>query len=280
MPSLPVELLLLVPAFALHGAPAAGAELREEPREAFVRLHAAGDRAGVLELWRAHPAAILTSIDEDLEGSLALHERAPDAPDAAAIAALHARALWGADAASEATGNPIFADYAGAFVGWDAAQKRDFRAGQAAYGRARKALKEGDHAAAARAGRECAELALPLGDWWGFAMGLAAAGDALALQGKHAEAVGPLAQARQVYRALRLEPAEYGAARSLARSLAELQRTPRALACARAAAAQAERLGDPQGLAELLALQARLERAAGDEAAAAATEAELERTRR
>jgi tetratricopeptide (TPR) repeat protein len=216
----------------------------------------------------------LGSIDEDLEGSLALWEKAPDAPDAAAIAALHARALWGAARASEALGTPLFADYASAFVGWGAEEKRSFRAGQQAHGRARKALRGGDFQAAAEQARSCAELALPLGDWWGFAMGKAAEGLALAGAGRDIPAAAALSQARSVYAALRLAGAERECVAALVSVLERTKQPERARNAARDALSLTRALGDSKGLAQALEALARCEEACGDADAAARLRAE------
>ena len=65
-------------------------------------------------------------------------------------------------------------------------------------GRAGKALKEGKGEDALRAARECTARALPLGDWWGTAMGLSAEGRALAMLGKHEESLAQASQARLI----------------------------------------------------------------------------------
>lgn len=228
----------------------------EELTKAYHELFDARDRAGMLALWSEHRGAILVTIDADLEGSLALWERDPTKPDRSAIAALHERALWGAELASEATGNPIFDDYASAFVGWGPDEKRAFRAGQKAHGEARGALKSGELEQAAEKGRACRELAEPLGDWWGLAMGLAAEGEALFAMGEHADAADALARARQVYHDLGLTGSEYRAVATLSRALAEDGPPARARAATRHALRLARELGDEQGVEEL---QARME---------------------
>src|SRR6185436_19681165 len=73
-------------------------------RKSFVALYEKKDEAGLAKLWKDNPYEILTSIDEDLEGALAVWEKSPDKPDEKAIGEKHARALWGARIASEATG--------------------------------------------------------------------------------------------------------------------------------------------------------------------------------
>src|SRR5688572_25715464 len=87
---------------------------QHDVRQEFERLDESGDTAGMIDLWRDNPRAALQVIDSYLEGSLREVEQKGDA---AAIAKLHARALRGAKAASEAFDAPIFLDYASSFVG-------------------------------------------------------------------------------------------------------------------------------------------------------------------
>jgi hypothetical protein len=246
-------------ALALTSAVPASARQDDQVRNDFVGLFEGREKEGLLELWRANPGAILVTIDADLEGALAEWEKRPDAPDAAAIAERHERALWGAQAASELTGNPIFADYAASFVGWDAEQKRSFRAGQKAFGAARRALAGGDAGAALAAARDCVGRAGPLGDWWGLAMGLQAEGEALARQGEHAGAALSLARARQVNHDLGLTGAEYACSVALARVLAESGPRERARAALGHAIALSVAVGDEAGQGELVALRQSLE---------------------
>jgi hypothetical protein len=233
-------------------APLAQAE-RVDVRAKFVELHAKNDAAGCEKLWKEHPGDVLGAIDADLEGSLATWELSPGQPDVQRMLEQQKRALWGAKLASQASGNPLFLDYASAFVGWNDGQKKQFRAGQAAYGRARSALKAKDFAAAAAAARECAELAAPLGDWWGQAMGLSALGQTFASEGKHAEAIGPLAQAALVYRDLQLVGDEYNATRTLAGALRATGALQRAHAALERASTLAEVLGDAEGRKQIVA---------------------------
>lgn len=232
-------------------------------RAKFVELHAKNDEAGCEKLFREHPGDVLGTIDADLEGSLAIWEKNPDAPDAKAIAEAQVRALWGAKLASKTSGDPIFTDYTSAFIGWTPEHKRQFRAGQAAFGRARKALKANEHEAAAQAARECVELAAPLGDWWGQAMGLSALGQVLATQGKHAEAITPLSQAVLVYRQLQLVGDEYNAIRTLAGALRASGALRRAHAALERAAELGERLGDARGKSAIETQLAELQKELG-----------------
>jgi len=225
------------------------------------RLAEAQDADGLTKLWKAHPGRILGTIDSDLEGSLAAWEASPDAPDTKKIKALHERALWGARIASEATGRPIFHDYASSFVGWTRTQKESFRAGQAAYGRAGKSLKSGEGDEALRAARECTTRALPLGDWWGTAMGLSAEGRALALLGKHEESLAQSSQARLIYGQLGLSSNEYRNLQSMVGALIELERWPRALVAIDSAIALSKTLADGDGEKRLAADRERVVKA-------------------
>jgi hypothetical protein len=246
-------------ALALLAPVPAPAVPQDQVRTDFVALFEGREKEGLLELWRENPGAILVTIDADLEGALGLWEQKPDAPDSAGIAERHERALWGAQAATELTGNPIFADYAASFVGWDSDQKRSFRAGQKAFGAARKALGAGDADAALAAARDCIGRAGPLGDWWGLAMGLQAVGDALAVRGDHAAAAASLARARQINHDLGLTGAEYGCSVGLARVLADHGPHHRAQAAVSHAIALAVALGDEAGQGELMSLRKDLE---------------------
>jgi hypothetical protein len=184
-------------------SPAAHAQDRgAEVRDAYHAAAAAEDADALVQVWKDNPARILVTIDADLEGSLSLREKAEAAGepvDEEAVAALHARALFGARVAIKAGAHPMLADYAAAFIGWDAAQRARFRAGQAAFGASRQAAKAGDHEAALAKGTECLDLAEALGDWWGMAMGLSAQGQALVALDRHAEALAALARARQIH---------------------------------------------------------------------------------
>ena len=63
-------------------------------RARFEELAQEGDRAGCVALWKEHPGLALPVIDRDLEGALKVVES--KSPDAAKVAKLHERALWGA----------------------------------------------------------------------------------------------------------------------------------------------------------------------------------------
>ena len=250
--------LALAPVLFPRPVCAQGAPSAKEPtlEQRYHELAAKGDRAQLVEAWRADPGAVLPTIDADLEGSLALCEQARAAgkqPDAAAVAAMRARARFGAEAADEAFGTALFTDYAVAFASWNDAQAASFRAGQAAFGRARAAAKAGDHAEALKAAAECEELARPLGDWWGAAMGAGARGQALLKLGRNDQAVAALSEAALLNHDLRLLGTEYGAVRALAEALSAAKQPERERRALERACALAEELGDQKGLAELRA---------------------------
>jgi len=235
-------------------APAVAAAVRQD-REAEVaasykKLADAQDEAALAAVWREHPDLVLVTIDQDLEGSLSLREKSAT-PDEAAIAAMHARALFGARAAVAAGLHPILADYAASFAGWDADQQKQFRAGQQAFGKSRAAAKAGKHEDALAAANECAALAEPLGDAWGTAMGFSAAGQALAALGRHEEALVALGRARTLHHDLGLSGSEYGNLKEMVKAAQSLGRAARVAELARQGAALGRALGDEQGAAEL-----------------------------
>lgn len=237
--------------------------LGEDPpdvRGRFEALDDAGDQAGVEELWRAHPFEVLSVIDSYLEGSLAAIEAQKLARGSDEVRAMHERALRGARAADRAFGRALFLDYASSFAGWSAEQATAFRAGQQAFGEHRTALRAGELERALESARRCVELAEPLGDWWGTAMGLGGEGAALAALGRHEEALVPLARARVLNHDLGLASAEYRALRTLADSLLALERVQRARSALSQAVELAQALGDEAGRAELAKKLAELER--------------------
>ncbi|MFM7299253.1 MAG: hypothetical protein ACKO4Q_18760 [Planctomycetota bacterium] len=248
-------LLALAPTpTSASGHPPAIVQQAPSVRERFVALHAKEDAEGCKTLWKENQQEILYAIDEDLEAALATWEKSPEKPDAATIASLHARALWGARLASEALAAPIYLDYASAFASQSDAQKKQFRAGQKAHGEARAASKAGDWEKAISKSRECVGHAAPLGDWWGHAMGLSALGTACSGGGKLADAVGPLGEAALIYRNLRLPGDEYVALRRLATVLVETGAKPRAKTVVERALELAKLLGDEKGAADLESL--------------------------
>jgi hypothetical protein len=249
-----VSVLTLLASLALAAEPTASL-LPDEVAERYAQLHDAADDKGLAALWREHTDQILYTIDADLERSLKIWEADPKNPDSETIAELHARALWGARIASEVTGDAIFADYASAFVGWTSKQKEDFRAGQQAFGRGRNAMGQGQAEAALEAAIACRELALPLGDWWGTAMGLSLEGKLLAEMGHPDQALAPLSRARLLYEQLGLVGAEFGVLVDLLAALRSTESWERVLVVAAAVADLAERFDQADGRS--LAQQAR-----------------------
>jgi hypothetical protein len=266
-----VGLFLLAPLFAVQSVK--GEELKQQ----FETLDQKADHAGVVALWRAHPAETLGVIDSYLEGSLARVERAPDT-DPGELKKMRDRALRGARAADEAFGTAIFSDYASSFAGWDGEQQKRFREGQAAYGKARQAARASDFETALREGERCVELARPLGDWWGTAMGLSIAGQAQVRLGRAEKALEALSQSRLLNAELHLDSAEYADGLSIARLCVELGRRERGRVAIEHALALADRLRDADGPLALLELRVQLESAPGGDAeTASAAKAELER---
>ncbi|MCC6405569.1 MAG: hypothetical protein IT453_00285 [Planctomycetes bacterium] len=254
---------LTVPAFvaALVLVPLVFAAQEEDVVGRFAELAKAGDTAATVELWKKHPDATLGTIDEYLEGSLATIEQAAQekkAVDPKQIEDMHATAIFGALAADQAFGTTIFADYASAFAGFDGAEQKAFRRGQGAHGEARKALKAKKFDEALKRATECRDLAQPLGDWWGTAMGLGAMGAAYEGLGKQADALNCHAQAAQIYHDLRLVGNEYQETAAVAKLCAELGRKPRAKVAATRALELAKQLGDADGAKVLEALVAKL----------------------
>ncbi len=223
----------------------------DELRDAYHECFEAGTESRLAAIWLDNPGKILTTIDADLEHSLSLWEASPDEPDTKAIADLHARALFGARVASAVTETAIFLDYASAFVGWTDDEKRRFRGGQAAYGKAMGALRDQEFADALEAARDCTAAAEPLGDWWGTAMGLSAEGIALGQLGKHEEALTVASRARLIYDQLGLHGSEYGCLRTMVSQLTSLERWPRARATLQTAIELGEQLGDERGVEDL-----------------------------
>src|SRR6185369_5464187 len=151
--------------------------------------------------------ATLPTIDEYLEGSLSLIEDAAKKNakvDDAKIQEMHATAIFGARAADVAFDTTIFADYASSYAGFTPEQQKSFRRGQAAHHESSAALKSKKFDVALARAMECRDLAQPLGDWWGTAMGLSAMGAAYEGLGKKEEALGAHSQAALIYGTLRL----------------------------------------------------------------------------
>jgi len=247
----------------------------QQVRQRFEELDAKGDAAALREHWRAHEGLVLYVIDSYLEGGLKQLETSGASEPDAQVRASYERALRGAKAADEAFGRTIFSDYASAFAGWNAEQRKSFRAGQKASGAAGALSKQGKHEEARARAQECIDLARPLGDWWGTAMGLAGVGTASEALGQHEQALDAWQQARLINEALGFKGESYEALLGSARALCALDRRPRALRAIELGLAQAQMFGDEAGRAALLGLRAGLEERAGDAAAAARTREEI-----
>lgn len=230
-------------------SPAAFAQTSpKEVRAKFTAAHASSDAKACAELWRANPSVVLPVIDADLEGSLGVREKAKSetlsADDQKKVDEMHARALFGARASFEASGDPLILDYASSFVAWDAAQRKSFREGQKAYAEAMEAVKKNDAKAALAAGQRCLALASPLGDWWGTQMGYEAIARAKQASGDKAGALEAWSYVRSISRSLGLQGDELAALAAMSTVASELGRNARALACAEQGAELAQKLGD------------------------------------
>jgi tetratricopeptide (TPR) repeat protein len=230
----------------------------KEVRAQFVDLAAKKDHDACLALWKSSPGAVLPTIDADLEGSLKVREKSAE-PDMKAIATMHARALWGAQIAFEASGDPMILDYASAFVGWEEPQRKRFREGQAAFRTAMNALKPGDAKTTLASGQQCLECASPLGDWWGTAMGYDAIAAAQKAMGDYEKALEAASRARAIYHSLGLEGDEYSAATAVSDLCMHLKRAARGKAACQIALALAKKLGDADGEKSLTAQMAALD---------------------
>jgi len=240
---------------AMAAQTAAGESEASSPADRYEALSASGDYAGLVELWAEVPDAAVQIIDGDLEGSLAFWEEEGEARRSE-IDALIARAVRGAEAATEATGRRRILDYVTSFAGWTTEQKATFRAGQKACGEGRRALAADDAPTALEKGRACRTFAEPLGDWWGTAMGLHVEGSALAASDDDEGAVSALARGRLIYRELGLTSSALRIEVELVPILTRLGREPRAQAMIRDGIATAERLGLDEVAAGFRALEA------------------------
>lgn len=237
---LPILVLAAVPSLA--PAPVVAADPKEV-RKQFVALADKQDRAALVELWKANKGLMLSTIDRDLEASLSEIEKGAK-PDSDKVKALHARALFGAQCAAEASGHPILLDYTSSFIGWNSAQQKSFREGQKAFGAAGQALQKKDAQTALTKGQECYDKAIALGDWWGSAMGLDAMGNAHAALGNVDAALTALSQARLINHDLGLFGDELGNLSLMADLCVKSERYSRGHACAVMGKKLAEELGD------------------------------------
>lgn len=218
----PIALVLAAADAPASTVPSAGEDVRKQ----FVALYDKGDKKACLDLFLAHPGETLPAIDRDLEGSLKLRETSKE-PDRAKIEAMHARALWGAEIATEALVGPMVLDYASSFVGWDEAQGKRFREGQKAFKEAMADLQKNDAKAALEAGQRCLECASPLGDWWGAAMACDAIAAAQKALGNPEKALEAAAHARLIYCQLGLRGDELEALIRVATACKDLGRPVR-----------------------------------------------------
>ena len=250
---LPLCLVLASAAPAPAPLPLADAK---EVRKQFVELAGKKDKDALVALWKANPGLVLPTIDRDLEGSLAAMEKG-EKPDAAKVKEQQQRALFGAECAVLATGHPILLDYASSFVGWNEAQKRQFRDGQKVFKASMDALEKKDFAAAAAKGRECIERASALGDWWGTAMGYDALGRAQQAQGGLDDALTALSQARLINHDLGLLGDELEELALMADLCVAGERWPRGAASAHLASELAKGLGQAEAAKKLAETEAR-----------------------
>lgn len=224
----------------------------------------AGDSERLAEHWRSAPGRVLGTIDQDLEGSLALVEKLREAGDEAEgmdtererIKALRERAIFGAQVAASAIDMPLLADYVVSFAGWNREQQLRFREGQKSYGEARAAQDAGDLERALGLAQRTTELAEPLGDWWGTAVGRSLTARLALETGDHGLAQLEAARARSIHRSIGLFGAE-------ARDLLTLGEASLALG-QRGRAAQAARAGlelSPEGSRQHPAFEDLLKRA-------------------
>jgi hypothetical protein len=230
--------------FALIPFAAAAALLQQGKKgpdlhQQFAELAAKGDRAGIMELWKANPDSAAGTIDQDLEGFLAKIEKG--GADAAEIQTMKDRAILGAKCADEAFGRTMLSDYASSFAGWNATQQKDFRQGQKLAGDARKQIKDKNYEAALKTAQDCVKITEELGDWWGLATATDAKAAALEQLGKKQEAAVAAQYARIIYHDMGMSGSEARATLQLARLLSELGSTTRARVAAESGAAAAKR---------------------------------------
>ncbi|MFN0207390.1 MAG: hypothetical protein ACKVS6_13880 [Planctomycetota bacterium] len=204
---------------------AAAFQQKDDLGKQFEDLDTKGDHAGIVALWKQHPADALGVIDGYLEGALAKIEKGGDAND---IKKDQERALRGAKAASEAFGHPIFSDYAASFVGWNSEQQKKFREGQKVSGAASAAFRKKDYETAKKEAQKCIDLARPLGDWWGYSGGLSMLANAEEQLGNLEVALDTIQQARVIHHDLGFVRDEYRDTVTMARILVSLDRRVRA----------------------------------------------------
>lgn len=230
--------------------PAAASALLQEgevdPFLAAYREHGdARDSEALTRMWMENPGRVLPTFDSDLEGSLSLVESGPtygrdgtlvepDEETARRIETLEQRAVFAARVAAELLDRPLLLDYAVSFAGWNRDQQVQFREGQKAFGMAGQALREGDLETAAQHAQRCTELAEPLGDWWGTAMGRSMSAQVALSREDHGTALLEAARARTIHHGLGLTSSEAGNLLVLGEAALALGRRERAAEAARA----------------------------------------------
>ncbi len=270
-PSLLFAVFLALPA----NVPSAALRPPEDDvRARFEALDDKHDVAGIVQLWKDHPADTLGVIDSYLEGSLSKLERDPKV-DPALLAAMRARALRGALAADQAFQTAIFADYASAFAGFSAEEQKRFREGQALFHEASSALHAGSLKDGLEKARTSWERARPLGDWWGSAMALGAMARAELTLGEYGHALEHACQARQIDHDLRLIDSEYGDLIAAGSAADGLERWDRQLVLAQSGLALARQYKDQDRQAQFFAQIARAQDKLGDKAGAEKTREEF-----
>lgn len=126
-----------------------------------------GDKDLVTQAFRRHPEEVLPFIDRYLETGLKIIEENGTYEDSMK---LFRRAIKFSQAATDTWRDPIFIEYAGNFASWNETERRNFRAGQAAYKAGARAMKEKKTDEAAAHFRRALDLSEPLGDSWGMQM--------------------------------------------------------------------------------------------------------------
>lgn len=172
----------------------------ETSRAELERHLRAGEEAAVIDWFKAHPDAGLPFFDHYLEGGLKLIERGSDRASADASFEM---GLKFAALADRALGEMSFSEYARAFAGWDAAQQKQFRAGQRLFREGMQALKT-DAARALGLCQQSLDQSKPLGDYWGTAMAQSGIGAARLAQKEYEPAKAAFTEAARLYERLHL----------------------------------------------------------------------------
>ena len=253
--SLVSAIILLIGALVAQPGPAGAQQKpKSEAHLSFETFDKASDQNAIIKLFRNNPGEVAFIMDSYLEGALALFEQAGHAENDQ-IEALFAHGLRAAFAADEAFGRRIFSDYASSFAGWDDAQKKQFRSGQAFYGEARTALEEQRYEDAIIAAEGSFGAADPLGDWWGVAVSLAVIGTAQEQLNRKQEALNAYSRARLLFQNFGMMDDLLSTEVAMTRLLKELGRAPRAQATANSAEKLAIILGNKNAEKEIAKLK-------------------------